>query len=181
MAVPPPRRVPRRAPGQRTGSAPRSRPPRAENGDEEIYLAPRRRTAKLNPVVAIALFASPVVLAIVIGALYFSKESRTQAEIPVETDDNVAYDKLKAQIPAAKKLYLAAMVLKDGDDQDAFGDKVNVAMEFILDLIEEYERILEPIRDEDGQVPDEYNEYMVGLSKLQMMNQDLYRCKGFFK
>lgn len=181
MAVPPPR-VPRRAPPQRAGSAPRSRPPGDENGDEEISFTPRRKTVKLNPVVAIALFASPVVLAIVIGALYFNQQSNTpERGTQVETDDNVAYNKLKAQFPAAKRIYLAAMDLKDGDDQDAFGDKVNEAVDFILDLIEEYERILEPIRDEDGQVPDEFNEYMVGLRKLQLWNQDLYRSKGFYK
>ena len=77
MAVPPPRRVPRRAPGQRTGSAPRSRSPRDGNDDEDISFAPRRKTVKMNPAVAIALFASPVVLALIIGVLYYNQENST--------------------------------------------------------------------------------------------------------
>ena len=51
---------------------------------------------------------------------------------------------------------------------------------FINDLLFKMDKILNPYRDEDDQLPDEFGGYSADRSQLQTWLNDIYKQKGFF-
>lgn len=177
--------TPRRPPGGnspgRPARAASGARPAAGNGDEGAPEFKRPRTVKMNPIVAIALFVTPVVLAGILVVLYINKPKpaeRGPAE-PVVSGKPDEYTLIKREIPRLMKLKNEAMALKDSDDAEAFKKKSDLALQEINKVIQRLDGHLDPVRDQDGQLPDAYAGYEDVHSQLRTMSHDLIKSSGF--
>lgn len=176
-------RSPRRPSGSAPRRTPRARPEGGDGMSEDGVpeFGRKKKTVKMNPVVAILLFSSPVVLFGVLVVLYINKPKKkvegtdTRIERPEDP-----YDDIKAQAAPVKRMARQAIAMRTQDDQEAFNEKAQQAIDAIADLLEEYDLILDPVRDkETGQLPDEYNGYSVLYQELSTLQHDLIKTGGF--
>ena len=147
-------------------------------GGETPEFRPRRRTKGPLPMIILL-----VALVIMIGVFAYQFKGRqevmsSQPEV-IETTTDTEYEMIKREMVKAKKLHSEALGLRDSDDVEAFRAKMAEAKEYVSGLLIRLDLLLEPVRTEDGQLPDEYSAYEREYTKLQMWFLDLTKVGGF--
>lgn len=169
------------APGRPARASSGGRPTPGTRGADGVPEIKRPRTVKMNPVVTIALFVTPVVLAGVLVVLYLNKPKPADIIVdrPPEPEPDDEYTKIRKEIPRVERLKQAALALKESDDQAAFKKKTEEALAEITKLIGRLDLILDPVRDEDGQLPDDYAGYEMVHKQLRTMSHDILKSSSF--
>lgn len=163
------------APQRGTRSGPGSQGARGEAPTFE-----KKKTVKMNPVAAIFLFVSPVLmLGVFIVVMANRGDSKKEPENTTITEPDTEYTKIKRAAVKARKDYHEAMNLRTSDDQELFNRKAEETMDTLVGLLERFDKILDPVRDQDtGQLPDEYNEYSILYQEIQTYAHDIQKTRG---
>jgi hypothetical protein len=99
--------------------------------------------------------------------------------VVVEESTETEYTGIKKEMEEAKKLYVEAIGMRTGDDHEAFKTKISEAKEYIAILQERLDVMLDPVRDENGQLPSDYGAYERDYTLLNTWYLDLYKVGGF--
>ena len=154
--------------------------PRPSSGGRNFQMQ-KRKTVKMHPAVGVTLFlVIPVVLIVVFFIALNARNEAAKKPPQVAEDPNDLFKDIRKKINKANILYQEAASLRDSDDQEMFKKKLGEAENFINDLLFKMDKILNPYRDEDDQLPDEFGGYSADRSQLQTWLNDIYKQKGFF-
>ena len=154
----------------------RRRPPVDDDGVPRFE---KSKTVKMNPVAAIFLFVSPVILGIVVVVLYLNKQAPKEADpevIAVEEgeDWHAIY---KKDLAKAKKLYRDAMRVRNSEAQEAYKKAWQKTADSAFELIDRLEVNLEDYRDENGELKEGYRGYNHDYQELQELRHDLLKTE----
>ena len=173
MAAPRPQRPTpgsRRAP-QDTGGG--ERVPRGE------YVAPPKKGAPA------ALMIGMLALIVVFGGIFIyglatKKERQTVKPVVTETTNDGEWQAIKRKIAEAEKLYLETVKLRTDDDKfEEFNQRAEEVIGFMSEIRDDVELMLEPVRSEDGSLPEEYVGYLAETKKVGVWMEDLVKSMGF--
>lgn len=176
MAAPRPQRP---APGARRAPSLEGREPSDPSG-RPAFVPAKKKGA--HPALMISLLGIIVVMIGVFAwALVERQDRKSQPPEAVENDNSSQWDGIRAQIRIAEGKYKEAMALRTDDTQTAlFQQKVEEAMDFIGGVLEEYDMMLEEVRDPvTGDLPPEYNGYNHETKPLVVWLNDLSHVTNF--
>ncbi|MEM7164894.1 MAG: hypothetical protein AAF581_05480 [Planctomycetota bacterium] len=131
----------------------------------------KKKTVKMNPVVGIFLFVTPVILLIVVITLWINKNAPKEQKEQTKVEKEVTWDdKFIKDLGKVRKMWQAAMKHRTDEDQTEYRKLWNAANEAALDLKEVLDKNLEDYKNEDGELLpdyDGYNEHYVRLTELR--------------
>ena len=133
------------------------------------------------PALMIGLLAVIVVLIVVVGVGLAQKKGGGNVETVVEeTDNNKELNALLKKISEAERMMADAMKLRTEDDKkDEFQAKLQETLDYVLQVKDEWDAMLEPLRREDGSLPPEYEGYYSDAQRLGYIRQDLVKQLNF--
>lgn len=171
MTAPRPQRP---APGAR-----RSPQPGGQRAPREEYVAPPKKGAP--PALMIGMLGLIVVMSgVFIYGLATKKERQNVEPKQVESDNRSEWDGIRRKINEAEKRYLATTKLRTEDDKfEEFNAQAAETMDYIASVLDEVEVMLEPVRDEDDNLPEEYVGYLAETKPLNIWLEDLTKSIGF--
>ncbi|MCA8959405.1 MAG: hypothetical protein KDC38_02780 [Planctomycetes bacterium] len=136
--------------------------------------------------------ASPVVVIVtlvaLLGAITFfvvkvilshQAAKQNQEPVVVETTSDKEFAAIKSDISKAMVLKREAFALKDGDDSKAFNDKVDEAKAALRGVLDKLDAMLDPVRDENGELPPDYRGYSQEYDRVTTALHDLIKSGGF--
>lgn len=152
----------------------------AEDEDGPPQFA-KKKTVKMHPAVGILLFASPVVMAIIVAVIYFNrgdgKAEQVQIEEPVGQQIPTWEKNYKKQLAAAKKQFREAMKHRASENQDTYKKEWNKANEAALDLRDLLDKHLDKHKDEDGVLKVDYSGYNDNYNEINQLLHDLLKTE----
>ncbi|MEM7261923.1 MAG: hypothetical protein AAF488_08005 [Planctomycetota bacterium] len=151
-----------------------SRPQRAT-----FQAAPRKQGA--HPAVVI------VTIVALVGAIGFFVWRVIDAQggpvekvtAPPTKDNSAEYNKIKKETTAAIKLKREAFALKESEDAAAFKAKCEEAKTALGAVLDRLDAMLEPVRDENGELPPEYSGYSQDYARVQTALHDVIKIAPF--
>ena len=154
------------------------------DGDDE---RPRRKknTVQMHPVVGIlVLFVLPLVFVAIFAWAWMSRDRVQTREDARETvvDNNDKFKEIKQQkMKRAHELYRVAR--KNKMDPDFPPEQLTIdqqtARDYIALVKQELDALLDPLRDDEGMLPREYNGYQRELRQLIEWQSDILKESGF--
>ena len=153
------------------------------NGDER----PRKKknTVQMHPVVGIlVLFVLPLVFVAIFAWAWMSGDkARTEVNTkPAVVDDNAQFKEIKTEkMKKAEGLYRIARKNKMNPDYppEQLAIEQQTAMDYIAMVKLELDALLDPARNEEGDLPPEYSGYQEQLKQLNTWRYDILKEKGF--
>ncbi|MEE8141744.1 MAG: hypothetical protein V3T77_01460 [Planctomycetota bacterium] len=149
--------------------------------DEEPGLDFRPRRTVNNPLVMMSLLA---LLVVMLGVFAYSLKRRQEVDkqgpVIVETDNREEIMQIRKEMQRTKRLFQEAMKLRsDPDKRQVFLTKLQEAKDRIDSMRTQLDEMLKPVRDETGQLPDDYSGYERDYQQLNLWQRDLYSISGF--
>ncbi|MHC4936371.1 MAG: hypothetical protein ACYTGJ_09155 [Planctomycetota bacterium] len=133
------------------------------------------------PALMISLLAIIVLLVGVVGYGLMTKGRGGEPTVGASPPDNSGELKaLLKKIGEAERMKSEAMRLRTDDArQEEFQAKLQATLDFVLEVKDEWDAMLEPVRLPDGSLPPEYEGYNKDAQRLTYLSQDLVKMLGF--
>mgnify|MGYP007107460585 FL=1 len=135
----------------------------------------------------IVMIAVCVLLVASAGTFFWALSDRSAGNVPGPgTEDFVdpppppgTWDHILWRKKADLEEYRQTMTLKRADDPVAFQSAVEATLERFGETFQLADELIDPIRNEDGSVPEEFSLYLFQLAPLQLRMRDLSRELSF--
>ncbi|MFN0057724.1 MAG: hypothetical protein ACKVX7_04635 [Planctomycetota bacterium] len=143
-----------------------------------------KKKSTVGPAISIPLF----VLLIGLMGWFIYKLTREEPKYDakpvvevVEDTSNAEWVAIQADAKKAKELYREVLKVKDNEDQrDEFKRRRSVALDAHNNVLERYEKMIEPLRDpKTGKLPASYLGYSQEMSEVMKRQSDLGRMSTF--
>lgn len=171
----------------RTPRRPAAPGPRREGPEatEPGAIVQRKRTVKMHPAVAIALFSSPVVVLGILVLVYMNvKKTRPPRAEPlpavmVTEKEDAWFTEVKKDLAAAGKECQEILQAREDLDTAEYNKRANAMLDRLNSMSERIENFLTPVKNPDGTLPESHSGYQPLLQKLRTMRYDLAKSVGF--
>ena len=155
---------------RKSGSARRKRPP-SDDGDEDGNSGRRRRAAPpkkkgVDPIVPISIVSATVLICI--GLYLFLNKTP-----PPQIREDLSWDSAKKLEEEGMAAYGAFVKARDQDQPDVTKRKRTEAIAKLKQAVDAMNAVLDPKRDKDGYLPDEFEGYERDLSQIAKYLIDL--------
>ncbi len=142
---------------------------------------PSQRNKGANPAVVIGtLVALAGAIIFFVVRLMLANQAPAQPDSPPdEISTDTQYSAIKRQITKAMQVKHEADRLKQSEDTAAFKKKCEEAKTALRDVLDALDEMLDPVRDENGELPSAFSAYSQDYQRVNTALHDVVKSSPF--